>query len=764
MSFGKILNRQGRTGQLMLIGMVLSASMVSGQFSTALAEMASSSVAGAGESIKPSVEANVDKDGQSDGDSDKDDLEKQEKKRLKQLKKMEKAQRKEEKRAAKEKDEEAVSNQSESKFEIESKAKSVDSDKQSSHKTDSAAEQMQESSAHDAAVRDAAVKDAAVKEAAVKDAAVKEAAVKDAAVKDGAIKDSAVKDSAVKGPRTVSDITIKKEKIADETAEAKNPRSTGAFLPDSALLSVLRDVAKELRETQAVKSIADPAQRMVVDLVQEVMNKAVNDAKHAPNRIVEGRDQNGRMPAMTTEAWASGDIALSSSCHSSLAAVWAKRENGLLNITIAGRCLDRSTPGGKQLGEFVVVVSGRSSIEHGFDIQSQSNVHFWLGKISTVTVESDGNEVSRFESRRSANIDLAAGTTGTTGTTAGTITSASATLDTIASDYMVLPAVLTERSRKYITNEHELSLHNHDLSRQSTTPAQIASFVASTTLPNGMTVQELQEAYQKALRELASRSAQAEAEKAAKSTIGSAFVSPDAKLEPLLHETSTEKKIGQLSFSTEASSIQLPSMDAFLIAPERALAGQSITVFVMDGKHNGEASVELSFNGKTAVTDMNGQHTFLVPEDAIPGHSLNVTLAARPENFPTTVEIFQPLTTTAEKQPPKIERVVSTSSHLNTIVVDGHNFDGLAGNDKVNVDGQFQGRILAASPVQLRINLPINLQAGEHTLFVTCQGMTSNSVNFHIQSTTSAQSNGSKTRTQKLAGSTRLVKRRGLAL
>ena len=62
------------------------------------------------------------------------------------------------------------------------------------------------------------------------------------------------------------------------------------------------------------------------------------------------------------------------------------------------------------------------------------------------------------------------------------------------------------------------------------------------------------------------------------------------------------------------------------------------------------------------------------------------------------------------KETPKIEKVTCQAWHSDTIIVDGHNFDGCAGKDTIAVDGRVQGRVLAASPVQLRVNLPANFQ------------------------------------------------------
>ncbi len=61
----------------------------------------------------------------------------------------------------------------------------------------------------------------------------------------------------------------------------------------------------------------------------------------------------------------------------------------LLNLTIAGKCKDKTAPNGKKIGNFVVVITGRSPIEAGFDIQTQSNVNFWLGQLASATIDSD---------------------------------------------------------------------------------------------------------------------------------------------------------------------------------------------------------------------------------------------------------------------------------------------------------------------------------------------------------------------------------------
>ncbi|HEY9679732.1 MAG TPA: hypothetical protein V6C76_17145 [Drouetiella sp.] len=165
-----------------------------------------------------------------------------------------------------------------------------------------------------------------------------------------------------------------------------NPVATSAYQPDTALLSLLNDLARALREPAEQSKFGDENQKMVVSMAAEVLTKALDSNRNA-NRIVE--KQTGGGASMNAEAWSSGDIKVSDDCRGSLAAVWAKRENGLLNVTIAGTCKDKTAPNGKKVGEYVVVLSARSSIQKGFDIQSQSDVRFWLAKLATVNVDAD---------------------------------------------------------------------------------------------------------------------------------------------------------------------------------------------------------------------------------------------------------------------------------------------------------------------------------------------------------------------------------------
>jgi hypothetical protein len=195
-------------------------------------------------------------------------------------------------------------------------------------------------------------------------------------------------------------------------------------------------------------------------------------------------------------------------------------------------------------------------------------------------------------------------------------------------------------------------------------------------------------------------------------------------------------------------SVRQPSVGALVMIPERALAGQSVTITIYDAKRNPESAVELSLNGTAMLTNLDGQVAFTIPEDATPGRSLNVELSARPEQSPSVIDILQPLIVPSEKQNPSIEKVMLTGQENDTLVVDGHFFDGIAQNNKIMIDGQQQGRVAAASPVQLRISLPVTLQGGDHVIAISCEGLNSNPSIFVTQSAPITVSPPEKKRTK----------------
>lgn len=175
---------------------------------------------------------------------------------------------------------------------------------------------------------------------------------------------------------------------------------------------------------------------------------------------------------------------------------------------------------------------------------------------------------------------------------------------------------------------------------------------------------------------------------------------------------------------------KLPSSSATLLLPTRAIAGQFLTASVLDSNHNGEQSVELSFNGAALLTDNKGQAVFMVPEDATPGRSLTIALASRPDLNPGVVDILQPLTIPDHQETPKIDRVSGIVSPGGTATIEGHNFDGQSDHNRVLVDGAMECKVTAASPVHLKALLPDNVPPGQHSISVVISGLKSNATPF----------------------------------
>ncbi len=663
-----------------------------------------------------------------------------------------------------------------------------------------------------------------------------------------------------------------------------------AFVPDAALISVLKDLSRSLKESEEFAKLEDPVQKAIVEIAQQALQKSLEDPQLQSNRIVEKVAKEDTMPPMSTEAWSSGEIDLGEKNKASLSAVWAKRENGLVNVTIDGCFPDKKAPNGKKIGEFVVILSARSSVENGFDIQSQANVSFWLGKIFSIAVESD----SCAAPAPSASADQPKPQKQVS----------TSEEDLKKKPLVILPAVLTERGRKYLAVVQAIHERNALAAKQEEelikANLQTTNAAASESEPDQ---KHLQEAYARALRAVAlaelkkmkgagadETEARDGEDKEAKADSGSAKGEKGAKNSAAADEKSDGREAevanssgkgntaaidrgaakatvtanskgdvvrpsgkainasssasgkgdsaadsanvqttppdsvpldgakgnGSSSASSNTSSnigsatnlnqfsatgqnsngqsssphagtnggvttiasasmnasnaygsnaqgnnaqgstasgvatrlsditagaetvaafraIRQPSLGAVLIVPERAMAGQSVTISVYDAKRNPESSVELVLNGNTMVTNIDGQISFTIPDDATPGRSLNVGLAARPEITPVTVEVLQPLVIPAEKQQPSIERMTLTGSRSDLLVIDGHNFSGLATNNKISIDGRVQGRVSAASPVQLRVSLPVNLPGGGHIVYAISDGLNSNSSSFYSQ-------------------------------
>ncbi len=392
------------------------------------------------------------------------------------------------------------------------------------------------------------------------------------------------------------------------------------------------------------------------------------------DRIVHNGGKNAT--AMSTEAWSSGEVKLSQQSRGSLTAVWAKHENGLLQVTLAGECNDRLAPNGAKIGEFVVALSAKSPIDRGLDIQTQSEVRYWLGKISSISVESSCLNAATVEAPSNSPQPEANITNKVVSSNSASGTDNEKTDGFYRRDPLVLQPVVTQRGRQYMIDSSSAD--------QS---------------PNGE--------------------------------------SP---------HTATTDDAAQVSTNAEASAVEAqllagppaeikqPSAGAFMILPDRVIAGQKMTASLVNASLAPESAVEITYNGTPRYTDKRGQALYAVPEDADPGRSLNVVLTARPADSLAQVEVIQPLSHPTQQFAPKMDSIEMTATS-GMALIDGHNFDGAALLNHVVFDGQNEARVLAASPVQLKILVPASVQQGVHNISIAVGTMRSTSIAFKIVST-----------------------------
>jgi hypothetical protein len=180
--------------------------------------------------------------------------------------------------------------------------------------------------------------------------------------------------------------------IAHATSEAPADPAT----LDTALVSVLRDIDKALREDEGVPTMDNAPQHAAIAAALQTLDVALERAKINPNRIVLNEHKPKFESGLTAESWDSGDIELPNGSHASLAVLWAKKVNGLVNVSITGNCGCHPNYAGERVGEWVVVLNGKSTLDSGFDIQSQADVNFWLGKLNSFNVDATacGEQVS----------------------------------------------------------------------------------------------------------------------------------------------------------------------------------------------------------------------------------------------------------------------------------------------------------------------------------------------------------------------------------
>jgi hypothetical protein len=528
------------------------------------------------------------------------------------------------------------------------------------------------------------------------------------------------------------------------------------LVPDSALISVLKDLSRALMESEEIEKIEDGCQKTAADTARLALAKALSNAQLSSNRIVTMKERPKFESSMTAEAWDSGEITLSPKCHASLNAVWAKKLDGLLNVSIAGNCGCSAAPNGSKLGEFVFVASGKSTMDKGFDIQSQSDVNFWLGKLNGFTVD---------------------GTCCVPAEAAGEAQKTSSQNSTL-----VLKAVLTEKgiehlalTKQFKEQQRQLALKAEEERKLSEQKAKDeADQLAKAEAEDKVKAEAEAEAKERSEAE-AKEKGKSDKEKVAKQPEGSEKApaaaaaaatesaaskpgssnppEPSSMPSPAVVEDPRSHKLGDLAMTSvspapalppavsstrgwdspaPSPATRVPSSSAQVLLPEKAVAGQFLTAAVMNPNHAGEPLVELSFNGATLATSQDGKALYMVPDDAIPGPTLQVGLAARPEQQAATVQILQPLAVPTGPQIPRVDRVSQLAESGGEIVIDGHSFDGVADRNRVIVDGTYDAHVLVASPVQLKADLPGNLIPGSHSVSVSTAGLRSNPGQFEV--------------------------------
>lgn len=539
------------------------------------------------------------------------------------------------------------------------------------------------------------------------------------------------------------------------------------LLPDAAMISVLRDVSRALKESPDVEKIEDPCQKAATIKACAALEQALSSSELPSNRIVTMKERPAFESSMTAESWSSGDIKLADNCHASANAIWAKKLDGLLAISVAGNCGCKDADA--KLGEFVFVAQGKTAMDKGFDIQSQSDVNFWLGKLSNFSV------------------DYACQTEEAAGNAALKTTEQKSTL--------ILKALVTERTREHMAAEAQAAEKQKELiakaeaerkKQEEEAQAKIEA-QAKTEREKAQAGENVKEAQGTAnahgvgnapgtsgspgaacATDAASASGTGSASGAVPAADGSANSAAGAdKLNvssappaeapilpsPAVADDPRALSAAHLAMTNMAPSLppavspnrgwdspgpapaaRVPSSQAQMLLPDKAVAGQFLTAAVLNQNHAGESLVELSFNGAVLATSHDGKALYMVPDDAIPGPTLQVSMAARPEQAANAVQVLQPLAVPSGPQIPRVDRVSPVAESNGLLVIEGHNFDGVADRNRVIIDGAYDARILASSPVQLKVDLPGNLNPGIHNVSVSTAGLRSNPGQFEMVS------------------------------
>lgn len=538
---------------------------------------------------------------------------------------------------------------------------------------------------------------------------------------------------------------------------------------DPALISVLKDINKSLKDSEAVTKLEDPAQKLVAKLAGQALDKALAAPDLHANRILESKDKSRMESSMSAEAWDSGVIDVSPELKASVVALWGKKIEGLMTVQIVGDYSGNIDGTERKLGEFIAVITAHSAVDKGFDIQSQQDVNFWIGKVVDLKIDcSGGKEASQAQGETKSFLMLTA-----------PITARRREFFAALKEWEE-KKVLAQKAEEEKKKQEELQVQvaakqkevaealaqkvAEALMKQAGTKPAVAPDVAkeaggsdagkkSDGSPVGAdsTSKLASEADKKndgsktdaapaADMNIAKVADAPQVQRAVDTTRISSSANPtpatgtgnagNNSIATLFPDTKGSRAAWDSPAAPAAD--RPPSSGSTLIYPARAVAGQYITVAVMNDHNQGEQFVGLSFNGAQISTSENGKVVFQIPEDAPPGYSLSLSMTGRPEQAASAIEVLQPLAMPSSPQLPNLESVSPVTGGQGMLTIGGHNFDGIAERNRVIVDGSYDATVVVSSPVQLKAQLPPGIPAGQHSVCVATAGLRSNPGQFDL--------------------------------
>jgi hypothetical protein len=539
-----------------------------------------------------------------------------------------------------------------------------------------------------------------------------------------------------------------KESPAAKPAQVEDPNAP-RYKFDPALISVLKDINKSLKDSEAVTKLEDPAQKLVARLAGDALEKGLANSELHANRIVDPKDKE-RMEktGMTAEAWESGNIEVSPELKASVAALWAKRIDGLITVEIVGNYEGKVEGASEKLGEFVAVITAHSTVDKGFDIQSQQDVNFWIGKVSDLKIDCtsgkppDPNLKSHLQqyvpiTQRKREFLLAVKEYQDKLAKAEEDKKKQSELSATQKVAEALARTFSEALAKSVGAPKPAAGEKTTLAQTNAGGTGVekksegVSDIGAAAAQHGSEAPAQNQAASKTRQQGDSDAGAGESAAAVKTPPASPEAARGSSVAALIPEANRSSRSSWES-PAAPSAIRNPAADAVIVYPGRVVAGQYVTVAVVGPQNQSEHFVGLTFNGAQLSTGENGKVVYQVPEDMPPGYSLHIALSARPEEPAGAIEVLQPLTTPREAQIPSVEGVSPVCRSTGIITVFGHNFEGIAERNRVIVDGAYDASVLVSSPVQLKAQLPGGIPAGSHTLCVSTAGLRSNPGNFDL--------------------------------